>query len=29
MTSGIKDGYYREITPAGYGVTIKAGKVII
>ena len=29
MTSGIKDGYYREITPAGYGVTIKAGKVLV
>lgn len=26
--NGIKDGYYHEITPSGYGIAIKAGKVL-
>ena len=29
MTNGIKDGYYKEITPAGFGIAIKAGKVLV
>ena len=29
MTNGIKDGFYREITPGGFGLIIKAGKVLI
>jgi len=28
MTNGIHDGFYKEITPAGFGVAIKAGKVL-
>jgi len=29
MTNGIKDGYYKEITPSGFGIAIKAGKVLV
>lgn len=28
MKNGIENGYYREITPGGYGIAIKAGKVL-
>ena len=28
MTNGVKEGFYKEITPAGFGVAIKAGKVL-
>lgn len=28
MRNGIENGYYHEITPAGYGLAIKAGKVL-
>ncbi len=28
MTNGIKDGFYNEITPGGFGLAIKAGKVL-
>ena len=28
MKNGIENGYYHEITPGGYGITIKAGKVL-
>ena len=28
MTNGIKDGFYKEITPGGFGIAIKAGKVL-
>ncbi len=28
MKNGIENGYYHEITPAGFGVAIKAGKVL-
>lgn len=28
MKNGIENGYYHEITPAGYGIAIKAGKVL-
>ena len=29
MKNGIKNGYYHEIPPGGYGISIKAGKCII
>ena len=28
MTNGLKDGFYHEITPSGFGIAIKAGKVL-
>jgi len=28
MKNGIENGYYHEITPEGYGIAIKAGKVL-
>ena len=28
MKNGIENGYYHEITPAGFGIAIKAGKVL-
>ena len=28
MKNGIENGYYHEITPGGYGIAIKAGKVL-
>lgn len=28
MKNGIENGYYHEITPSGYGIAIKAGKVL-
>lgn len=28
MTNGIKEGFYKEITPANYGIAIKSGKVL-
>ena len=28
MNNGIENGYYHEITPAGFGIAIKAGKVL-
>ena len=28
MTNGIKDGFYKEITPGGFGIAIKSGKVL-
>lgn len=28
MINGIKNGYYHEITPSGFGIAIKAGKVL-
>ena len=28
MTNGWKDGFYHEITPSGFGIAIKAGKVL-
>lgn len=28
MKNGIENGYYHEITPAGFGITIKAGEVL-
>ena len=28
MRNGIENGYYHEITPAGFGLAIKAGKVL-
>ena len=28
MTNGIENGYYHEITPSGFGIAIKAGKVL-
>ena len=29
MKNGIENGYYHEITPAGFGIAIKAGNVLI
>ena len=29
MKNGIENGYYHEITPSGFGIAIKAGKVLI
>jgi hypothetical protein len=28
MKNGIENGYYHEITPSGFGIAIKAGKVL-
>jgi len=28
MTNGLKDGFYHEITPSGFGIAIKAGKLL-
>ena len=28
MTNGIENGFYHEITPSGFGIAIKAGKVL-
>lgn len=28
MENGIENGYYHEITPNGFGIAIKAGKVL-
>ena len=28
MNNGVENGYYHEITPAGFGIAIKAGKVL-
>ena len=28
MKNGIENGYYHEITPGGYGISIKAGDVL-
>lgn len=28
MTNGICDGFYKEITPQGFGIAIKAGKIL-
>ena len=28
MHNGIENGYYHEITPSGFGIAIKAGKVL-
>ena len=28
MKNGIENGYYHEITPGGFGIAIKAGKVL-
>ena len=29
MKNGIENGYYHEITPSGFGIAIKAGKVLV
>ena len=29
IKNGIENGYYHEITPAGFGIAIKAGKVLL
>lgn len=29
MANGIENGFYKEITPAGFGIAIKAGKVLV
>jgi hypothetical protein len=28
MKNGLENGYYHEITPSGFGIAIKAGKVL-
>ena len=29
MKNGIENGYYHEITPSGFGIAIKAGKILV
>ena len=28
MTNGVKEGFYKEITPAGFGIAIKAKDIL-